>query len=404
MKNILYLIPVLGVIVYAYSNYSTTPSSISPPQPSELYDKYKNSVVLVYNYYYYTIKTDNGKTYYYSPISKYLFYSTIDSLENIVSSGTGTGFYISDKGELITNRHVVMPEANNFIEDYYEFKSFLSDNFNYKLSLINDSLKTIQNIVNQIDTLNNEVPIVLPPDIILTMQTKLSTEFSDPELLFNTSKETIINLLKQKYNRLDILQSQFSLMLNEYKDLMDSDPEYLEPKYVNHNLAIILNETKGSLEDIKECQIMNVSQDPIVDLALIKTINRSNNDVDLTVFDFAEHNPNVHNTSNIKSDLINPLSINDDVFVIGFNKGLAIGVTSNGLQSQLTDGKISQNPDKNRIMYTIPTLPGSSGSPVIDKWGNLVAINFASVTGAQSFNYGIPVYKLYEFLNGRLTN
>jgi S1-C subfamily serine protease len=404
MKTLLYLIPVLGVIIYAWSNSTTPPPTIAAPLPSTLYDKYKNSVVMVLNEYYYTIQTDNGMTYYYSPDSGLLFYVTFDEVEDNISGGTGTGFYISNNGNLITNRHVVMPEPDNFIKDYNRFKSFLNYNFSYNLSLINDSLKTIQDIVNQIDTLNNVVPIVLPPDIILTMQTKLSPEFSNPQLLFNTSKGTINNLLKEKYNRLESQKFQYLEIINKFKDLMDSDPEYLVPKYVNHNLAIVLNEAKDRPDEIKECRIMKVSQDPKVDLALIKTINQSDNTLGLTVFDFAEHNPNITTTSNIKSDLINPLSIHDEVFMIGFNRGLEIGLTTKGLQSQLTDGKISQNPGKNRIMYTIPTLPGSSGSPVIDKWGNLVAIHYASTSGKQSFNFGIPVYKLYEFLNAQLTN
>jgi len=34
-----------------------------------------------------------------------------------------------------------------------------------------------------------------------------------------------------------------------------------------------------------------------------------------------------------------------------------------------------------------------------------VAIHYASSSpGTQSFKYGIPVYKLYEFLNSQLTN
>lgn len=404
MKTILYLIPVLGVIIYAWSNSTTPPPTIAAPLPSTLYDKYKNSVVMVYNEYYYTIETDNGMTYYYSPSYEFPFYQTINEVEDNVSNVTGTGFYISNNGNLITNRHVVMPEPDNFIKDYNRFKYFLNDNFNYDLSLINDSLKTIQDIVNQIDTLNNVIPIVLPPDIILTMQTKLSPEFSNPQLLFNTSKGTINNLLKEKYNRLESQKFQYLETINKFKDLMDSDPEYLEPKYVNHNLDIVLNEATGRPDEIKKCQIMKVSQDPYVDLALIKTINQSDYTLGLTVFDFAEHNSNITTTSNIKSDLTTPLSIHDEVFMIGFNKGLDIGLTSNGLQSQLTDGKISQNPSENRIMYTISTLPGSSGSPVIDKWGNLVAIHYASFPGTQSFNFGIPVFKLYEFLNSQLTN
>lgn len=50
------------------------------------------------------------------------------------------------------------------------------------------------------------------------------------------------------------------------------------------------------------------------------------------------------------------------------------------------------------MMYSIPTLQGSSGSPVINQYGELMAINFAGLSTTQSFNYGIKVNKLKELL------
>ena len=50
-------------------------------------------------------------------------------------------------------------------------------------------------------------------------------------------------------------------------------------------------------------------------------------------------------------------------------------------------------------MYSIPTLPGSSGSPVVNLQGQLVAINFAGINGTQNFNYGIRVKYLKDLIN-----
>ena len=50
-------------------------------------------------------------------------------------------------------------------------------------------------------------------------------------------------------------------------------------------------------------------------------------------------------------------------------------------------------------LYSIPSLPGSSGSPVVNQKGELIAINFAGINSTQNFNYGIKVKYLRELIN-----
>ena len=69
-----------------------------------------------------------------------------------------------------------------------------------------------------------------------------------------------------------------------------------------------------------------------------------------------------------------------------------------GMKSQFNSGSISQRTSE-RLMYSIPALPGSSGSPVVNLQGKLVAINFARLNGTQSFNYSIRV-KYFQKLMG----
>ena len=87
--------------------------------------------------------------------------------------------------------------------------------------------------------------------------------------------------------------------------------------------------------------------------------------------------------------------------MIGYNAGPTLAFTNQGLQVQLTSGKITQEPDGSRILYSIPTMKGSSGSPVIDAEGNLVAVNFAKMIESDNFNFGIPLNKISNFLNSK---
>jgi V8-like Glu-specific endopeptidase len=82
----------------------------------------------------------------------------------------------------------------------------------------------------------------------------------------------------------------------------------------------------------------------------------------------------------------------------GFNLGPALAITKEGVKSQFNNGTISQKTE-DRLMYSIPALPGSSGSPVINRQGQLVAINYAGLNGTQGFNYGIRVKHLKNLLN-----
>ena len=43
-------------------------------------------------------------------------------------------------------------------------------------------------------------------------------------------------------------------------------------------------------------------------------------------------------------------------------------------------------------------MSGSSGSPVVDDGGRLVAVNFAKSNGSDNFNFGMPLIRIVTFL------
>ena len=92
------------------------------------------------------------------------------------------------------------------------------------------------------------------------------------------------------------------------------------------------------------------------------------------------------------------LKIDQSLYMIGYNAGPTLATTKQGIQVQMTSGKLSQLPDGERVLYSIPTVQGSSGSPVIDEKGRLVAVNFAKLVGSDNFNFGIPMNKIKNFI------
>lgn len=92
------------------------------------------------------------------------------------------------------------------------------------------------------------------------------------------------------------------------------------------------------------------------------------------------------------------LEINQTIYVIGYNYGVVLAKTDNGINAQFTSGTVTQQPDGKRVTYSIPSMPDSSGSPVVDDGGRLVAVNFAKSNGSDNFNFGMPLIRIVTFL------
>lgn len=78
---------------------------------------------------------------------------------------------------------------------------------------------------------------------------------------------------------------------------------------------------------------------------------------------------------------------------------MVLVTTRQGIKVQMTTGKLTQLTDGQRLLYSIPTVQGSSGSPVIDAYGNFVGVNFAKLNGSDNFNFGIPAKQVVSFYN-----
>ena len=87
---------------------------------------------------------------------------------------------------------------------------------------------------------------------------------------------------------------------------------------------------------------------------------------------------------------------------MGYNAGPGLQVLKHqdAIKPQAQHGKISNLSQKYRIGYDAPTLGGSSGSPVVNNKGELIAINNSGIQGTQGFNYGVRTKYLKELVDG----
>lgn len=148
------------------------------------------------------------------------------------------------------------------------------------------------------------------------------------------------------------------------------------------------------------CVVVRVSDKENVDLAIVQLKNKTTPDgahvfsTDGSVDEsFADK---VKGMFEKKSGGV--LQIDQQLYMIGYNAGPTLANTRQGVQVQMTSGKVTQLPDGERVLYSIPTVQGSSGSPVVDSRGALVAVNFAKLVGSDNFNFGIPLNKVKAFM------
>ncbi len=321
-------------------------SSCETLTPEKIYEKYRSSVVLIKNEFYFVIHFDNGLDFYYTIGSNgqpILHDNESEALEN-ASTSFGTGFFISENGEIATNKHVIFPEKS---------QEKVGEAIN----------KYFYNIRGDLQKAINEKNVE---------SSKIEDYYSRYHAYLNfNDASTLKDAYLEKKNAIVELEGILSTL--------NYNPSNTEIKMKRKSLGIAFDNTHvTNLKDFIECVPIKKANDEDIDLAIIQLKNKK---TPSTVKEFIklEEPKKGHN-----------LKMRSEVYMIGFNQGIALASTSDGIKSQFNSGEISQDPDTKRVLYSIPSLHGSSGSPVINKWGELVAINFAKVSEEQSFNFGIP--------------
>lgn len=338
------------------SNASKEKVQLSPEQ---IESKYASGVVLVKNSYYYTISFNGGKAFYFTGLDangdpENL---TLDPTELTPAVIFGTGFFVSKDGMIATNSHVASPLV--------DISSARSSIMNFFRSMANEWSKEVNEINEKLGMLQMAI-----------FASESYSEQSEYQQMYD-------ELVKERDSTQEAVNMVNSLGGMDYEATINTD------------LGIAYNDTYvTNISDFHDC--VTVVDDPSHDLAIIQLKDKLTPE-GKHVFKVpgSKNSDTKEENGNTKKDV----KVGKKLYMIGYNLGPTLALTDQGVKAQVTSGEVSQNTDDSKIMYTIPTLNGSSGSPVINQYGKLVAINFAGLKGTQNFNYGIKAKHLKKLLS-----
>lgn len=348
------IITVLGVIFIPkiWAKYNKK-EAICLNGQTEIYEKFKDAVVLVKHTYTVEISIKGSKPFQLEVGETNLEEKTI----------SGTGFFVSEDGKIVTNHHVAEPwlyqdeNATSYDNIKEHIAGILPDSIseeNYK-TFIEKNWSSYYEEGDEGEDSEEEAPttVATAVDSTVTNTATAATENTENGISNTTVAEESSEEKEIKYVSIDDIK--------------------ITPITVEISVAL-----HGSKEDWLKCKVYKIADGNEVDVAVLQLDSET---LPGSVTNIVDLENAVTDDSKIKPGT--------NAILIGYPMGMALANTRRGIKVQVYEGQINKESDGVSVQYNVTSTHGASGSPVFNECGQLIAVNYAGYDVAQGYNFGI---------------
>ena len=335
--------------------------SICLNNQTEIYEKYKDAVVLVKHTYALQISIKGSEP----------FQITVEDDSFQEKTISGTGFFVSDDGKIVTNHHVAEPWKynENKTGDFSELKNHIAavlpdsiDKKDYKTYLEshwNDYYSDEEGMEEEGTEEEESVAIATP--VANVDSTNVNSEVDD--------------LISDNQSEEKAVTSQVV-----YTNLEDIE---IVPQTVEISVAL-----HGSKDDWLQCKVYKIADGDEVDVAVLQLMSET---LPGSVTNVVDLDNAIKDDASIKPGT--------NAILIGYPMGMQLANTRRGIKVQVYEGQINKESDGVSVQYNVTSTHGASGSPVFNQCGQLIAVNYAGYDEAQGYNFGIVAKHAMALMN-----
>jgi len=316
---------------------------------TQIYEKYKDAVVLVKHTYALQISIKGSKPFQIEVDDNSLEEKTI----------SGTGFFVSEDGKIVTNHHVAEPwkYSEPRTDDFSELKSHIAailpdsiDKKDYK-TYLESHWSDYYGDEGEGDYSEEEAAAENNSPVANVDSTNVNNEVNDL-IADNKSEENAI-ASEIIYTNLDDIE--------------------IIPNTVEISVAL-----HGSKDDWLQCKVLKIATEDEVDVAILQLESEK---LPTSVNDIVDLDNAVQDDTSLKPGT--------NAILIGYPMGMQLANTRKGIKVQVYEGQINKESDGVSVQYNVTSTHGASGSPVFNECGQLIAVNYAGYDQAQGYNFGI---------------